>query len=161
MSSSEHLYKSSSTAMLAITFILFTAYSVLKIIANRKTQFGKNVSSDLIHILMQKQAEVPRIILNFIRVIEIDLSPSFLIYFVLIGLGQFYAAAAVFAYLTLLAGAVLVLAYQKYLHKLKIIARVFLVLFTLAAFINCFADDMTFDDIDSESLNYFITQNGG
>ena len=74
-----------------------------------------------------------------------------MIYFVLIGLGQFYALAAIFAYLTLLMGAILVVAYQKYLHKLKIIARVFLVIFTLAAFLDCFVDDMNFDD-NAESV---------
>ena len=94
--------------------------------------------------------------MNFIRVIEIDLAPSFLIYFTLIGLGQFYAVAAVFAYLTLLMGAILVVAYQKYLHKLKLIARFLLVAFTIVAFINAFVDNMTFDDNRPDLLYGFI-----
>ena len=37
ISGSQRLFKSSSTALLAITFILFVGYAVVKFIANRKT----------------------------------------------------------------------------------------------------------------------------
>ncbi len=84
--------------------------------------------------------------------IEYDLAPSFMLYFTLLGLGQFYVVAAVFAYLTLFMGALLVLAYQKSLYKLIIFLRIFLVLFTIAGFINLFVDNMMFNEVYTKVL---------
>jgi hypothetical protein len=42
---SQHLFKQSSTAFLAITFIIFFAYNVLKFIKNMKSNYGLDVSS--------------------------------------------------------------------------------------------------------------------
>lgn len=92
---------------------------------------------------------------NFVKVIEYDLAPSFLIYFTLMGLGQFFVAAAVFAYLTLLMGVVLFIAYQKNLVKLVLIARIFLVIFTIAGFFNIFIDNMVFTDNMPDYLDKF------
>lgn len=44
ISSSQNVFKQSSTAWLAINFILFIAYTIAKIIANRKSQYGAGVS---------------------------------------------------------------------------------------------------------------------
>ena len=38
------MFKQSSTSLLAITFIIFLAYTVFKIIINKKTEYGANVS---------------------------------------------------------------------------------------------------------------------
>ena len=59
ISSSEHLFKQSSTSLLAITFIVFFAYSVAKFIQNKNTAFG-----------LDKTGEVPEIVTIIIRVIE-------------------------------------------------------------------------------------------
>jgi hypothetical protein len=45
-------------------------------------------------------------------VVEHDLAPSFLVFFCIMGLGEFYVFAAVFSYLMLLIGGLLVLAYK-------------------------------------------------
>jgi len=42
---SHHQFKNSATAFLAITLVLFTAYSAAKFIRNKKTNFGLDVSS--------------------------------------------------------------------------------------------------------------------
>ena len=44
VSDQQNIFKQSSTALLAITFILFVAYTVIKIISNRKTHYGNDVS---------------------------------------------------------------------------------------------------------------------
>ena len=43
ISASQNQFKQSATAMLAVTFILFVAYSVVKFWSNRKTGFGTDV----------------------------------------------------------------------------------------------------------------------
>lgn len=50
ISRSQHQFKSSSTALIAITFILFIGYSVAKFIANNKTNYGLDVRNTSIHI---------------------------------------------------------------------------------------------------------------
>ena len=45
LSPSQSLFKQSSTAFLVITFVLFVAYSVVKFIKSRKTEFGSDVLS--------------------------------------------------------------------------------------------------------------------
>eukprot|EP00347_Sterkiella_histriomuscorum_P020503 403337550 len=148
ISSSQNVFKQSSTAWLAITFILFLGYSVAKIISNRKTQYG-----------LSKQAEVPRIIKNFLKVIEYDLAPSLLIFYFMIGLGEFFVFAAVFGYFMLIVGALLVVAYQKNSYKLITILRVCLVVFTVCAFLNIFIDNMSFKDAYPNLLATYA--NGG
>lgn len=105
-----------------------------KFIANRKTSFG-----------LDAKAEVSPIIESFLKVIETDMSPSLMIYFTTIGLGEFYAFAAVFGYFFFIASAVMVIAYMKKLYKLIIILRILIVLFTIGAFFNIFIDNMSFD----------------
>ncbi len=43
ISEKQNIYKDSSTAMIAITFIFFLAYIIAKIIQNKKTQYGVEV----------------------------------------------------------------------------------------------------------------------
>ena len=86
------------------------------------------------------------ILKNFVRVIEIDLAPSLIIYFFMIGLGEFFIFAAVFGYFMLITAALLVIAYQKNAYKLIFILRFLLVFFTLSAFFNIFIDNMVFKD---------------
>jgi flagellar biogenesis protein FliO len=43
VSHSQNLYKQSSTSLLAITFIIFVAYTVAKFIQNKNTSFGLDV----------------------------------------------------------------------------------------------------------------------
>ena len=59
ITASERLFKQSSTSLLAITFIIFSAYSVVKFIQNKNTAFG-----------LDKAGEVPEIVTIIIRVIE-------------------------------------------------------------------------------------------
>jgi len=63
-------------------------------------------------MLFKKTAELPPIVNIILRVIEHDLAPSFMVYFCIMGLGEFYIFAAVFAFLMLLIGGLLVLAYK-------------------------------------------------
>ena len=44
VSTQENRFKQSSTSLLAITFILFTAYSVCKFMIQRATNFGLEVT---------------------------------------------------------------------------------------------------------------------
>ena len=68
------------------------------------------------------------------------------------GLGQFYVFAAVFGYIVLLFGGLLVLGYK--LKNVKMIKtfRILLVICTICAFFNIFIDDMTFDDANASQL---------
>ncbi len=52
------------------------------------------------------------IITVIIRVVEKDLAPSILVFFCVMGLGEFYIFAAVFGYLLLLMAGLLILAYK-------------------------------------------------
>ena len=54
LSPSQCLFKQSSTAFLVITFVLFVAYSVVKFIKSRKTEFGSNVFN-LIEIIVYSE----------------------------------------------------------------------------------------------------------
>lgn len=78
------------------------------------------------------------------KVIEYDMAPTFMIYFFMIGLGQFYVFAAVFGFFMLITGTLLIIAYMKNLHKLIVILRIVLVIFTVCGFFNLFIDDMVF-----------------
>ena len=81
-----------------------------------------------------------------IKVIEKDLAPSFLVYFCIMGLGEFYIFAAIFGYFVVLLGGLLVLAYKMENPQMIRTFRVLLVLVTLIGFLNIFIDDMTFAD---------------
>jgi hypothetical protein len=93
------------------------------------------------------------------KVIEYDLAPSFLVYIILIGMGQFYVFACVFGYLTACCGGLLVLAYQMNNRKLIVAFRAAIVIFTIGAFLNKFIDDMIFNDAYPEYL--VILKNAG
>lgn len=58
---SQHQFKSSSTALIAITFILFIGYSVAKFIANRKTGHGTDVKLPLgeFKLIYRNQVKCP------------------------------------------------------------------------------------------------------
>lgn len=101
VSEMQNRFKQSSTALLSITFIIFFAYSIVKFLVHRKTNFGTQQPTDMNEIL-------PIII----KVIEHDLAPSLLVFFCIMGLGEFYVFAAVFGYFILLLGGLLVLAYK-------------------------------------------------
>lgn len=88
-----------------------------------------------------------------IRVIEQDMAPSILIFFCVMGLGQFYVFAAVMAYLMLLVSGLLVLAYKMVNVQMIRTLRILLVIFTLCAFMNIFIDDMIFSDFDNKQLH--------
>lgn len=96
---------------------------------------------------------MPEIVTIIIRVIEQDLAPSLLVFFFVMGLGQFYVFAAVIAYLMLLVCGLLVLAYKMNNAKMISTLRILLFLFTLCAFMNIFIDDMIFADFDNEELH--------
>jgi hypothetical protein len=97
--------------------------------------------------------EVPAIVNIILRVIEQDLAPSIMVYFCIMGLGQFYVFAAVFGYLTLLIGGLLVLAYKMQNEKMIRVFRILLVLATFCGFLNIFIDDMIFVDSEYEYLD--------
>ena len=69
------------------------------------------------------------------------------------GLGQFYAFAAVIAYLCLFCCGMLVLAHKMGNAKIVHTLRVLIVLFTICAFMNIFIDDMYFADFENEELH--------
>ena len=85
-----------------------------------------------------------------IKVIEQDMAPSLIVFFCVMGLGEFYVFAAVIAYLMLLVCGMLVLAYKmKNVSMIKTL-RILLVLFTICAFLNIFIDDMIFADFEND-----------
>ena len=88
-----------------------------------------------------------------IKVIEKDLAPSFLVFFCIMGLGEFYIFAAVFGYFMVLIGGLLIFAYKMENAQMIRTFRVFLVLVTLIGFLNIFIDDMTFGDADNNLLH--------
>lgn len=86
-----------------------------------------------------------------------DLAPSIIVYYVMMGLGEFYIFAAVFSYFMLIIAALLVIAYQKNAYKLIVILRIFLVIFTMGAFFNIFIDNMVFGDDHHDLLEYMAS----
>lgn len=142
----QNRFKQSSTALLAITFILFFAYSAVKFWINRKSNFGTDKAA---------LQELPEILSIFTRVIERDLAPSLLVYFCIMGLGEFYIFAAIFGYFILIVGGLLVMAYK--LNNLQMIKtfRIILVVFTICGFFNIFIDNMVFDDAGPVRLQQF------
>ena len=106
-----------------------------KFLVNRKTSFGTD-----------KSQEAPPILQSLIRVIEKDMAPTLLVYFLAIVLGTFYVIAAVFAFAVFIVGGVMVIAYLKNKYKMIAALRIALVLLTFAAFLIIFIDDMFFMD---------------
>ena len=96
---------------------------------------------------------------NFVKVIEYDLAPSLIINFFMIGLGEFFVFAAVFSYFLLIAGAIMVVAYQKKSYKLLFILRIFIVVLTFCAFLNIFVDNMTYKDAYPDLLGAYASNN--
>lgn len=144
VSTEEHLFKESSISLFAVTFILFIAYTVCKAIANKKSMFG-----------LEPNADVHLLILNFLRVVEIDLAPSLFIYYISMGLGEFFIFSAVFAYFLFISAGLLILAYQKKLYKMIIILRILVVIFTIGAFFDIFIDNMVFSDAHPDFIEAF------
>jgi len=60
VSTQENRFKQSSTALLAITFIIFTAYSVSKFMIQRATNFGLDVSFHTVLSPARKEARCLR-----------------------------------------------------------------------------------------------------
>ncbi len=85
-----------------------------------------------------------------IKVIEQDMAPSLIVFFCVMGLGEFYVFAAVIAYLMLLVCGMLVLAYKMNNASMIKTLRILLVLFTICAFLNIFIDDMIFADFKND-----------
>ena len=70
---------------------------------NRKTNFGLDkLATDT----------VPEIMYIFVRVVEYDLAPSLLVFFCIMGLGEFYVFVAIFGYFILFIVGLLCLAYK-------------------------------------------------
>lgn len=86
------------------------------------------------------------------KVVEYDMAPSLFVYFIMIGLGEFFVFAAIFGYFLFITSALLVVAYQKNAYKLIMILRVLIVFFTIAGFFNIFIDNMVFGDNYPELL---------
>ena len=76
-----------------------------------------------------------------------------MVFFCVMGLGQFYVFAAVMAYLMLLVCGLLVLAYKMSNASMIRTLRILLVLLTISAFMNIFIDDMIFADFNNEELH--------
>ena len=68
------------------------------------------------------------------------------------GLGGFYIFAAVFGYITILMGGLLILAYKKRNAQMIKVFRVLLVIATFCGFMNIFIDDMVYEDGDSYQI---------
>ena len=102
--------------------------------------------------------EIPRYIRTVTRIIEIDLAPSFLVFIILIAMGEFFATAAVFGYLTMTCGGLLVLGYQMNNSRMICLIRFLIVVFTIGAFINIFIDDMRFKDAHPDLLIELINK---
>ena len=81
------------------------------------------------------------------------MAPSLMIFYCVMGLGQFYIFAAVMAYFMLLVCGLLVLAYK--MNNLSMIKtlRILLVLITFCAFMNICVDNMIFSDTQNEELD--------
>ena len=76
-----------------------------------------------------------------------------MVFFCVMGLGQFYVFAAVMAYLMLLVCGLLVLAYKMSNASMIRTLRILLVLLTISAFMNIFIDDMIFADFNNQELH--------
>ena len=84
--------------------------------------------------------------------VEFDLAPTIIVYFIAMALGSFYVFAAFFGYLTMLTGGVLIAAYQSEAYKLILACRIALIVLTVMIFCNIFIDDFVFQDVDSAFL---------
>ena len=89
---------------------------------------------------------MPPIIKALLRVIERDMAPSLVIYFLAIVMGTFYVIAAIFGYMIFVISGLMVLAYLKNNYKLIIVLRIALFALTFAGFLILFIDDMIFKD---------------
>jgi hypothetical protein len=105
------------------------------------------------------KAEVPEILKIVTRVVEIDLAPPLIVFFITIGLGQFYIFAAVIGYFIMLIAGLLVLAYK--LNNVPMIRtfRIIMVVATICGFFNIFIDNMIFDDANPDGLMVFAFPN--
>ncbi|TNV78017.1 hypothetical protein FGO68_gene13445 [Halteria grandinella] len=146
VSTLQNRFKQSSTALLAITFILFFAYSGIKFWIHRKTGFGNDKAA------MQ---ELPEILPIFVRVVEYDLAPSLLVFFCIMGLGEFYVFAAIFGYFIICVGALLTISYKMNKPQMIKTFRIMLVAFTVCGFFNIFIDNMIFTDASPDRLLSF------
>ena len=86
------------------------------------------------------------IIQSLLRVIEKDMAPTLLIYFLALVLGTFYAIACIFAFAIFIVGGLMVIAYLRNNYKMIIILRIALFALTIAGFLIIFIDDMFFMD---------------
>jgi hypothetical protein len=69
-----------------------------------------------------------------------------IIYYCIIGLGQFYIFSAIFGYLILAVGGMLIFAYKTNNLKMIRISRIILVILTICGFFKIFIDTMLFND---------------
>ncbi len=146
VSDMQNRFKQSSTALLAITFILFFAYSAAKFMINRRTNFGLDKAAG---------DTLPTILHIFVRVVEYDMAPSLLVFYCIMGLGEFYVFAAIFGYFIMTIGGLLVLAYKMNNQQMIKTFRILLVACTVCGFFNIFIDNMKFTDASPERLEYF------
>jgi len=49
--------------------------------------------------------------MNIVRMVEFDLAPTIIVYFITMALGAFYIFAAIFGYISMLIAGVLIIAY--------------------------------------------------
>jgi hypothetical protein len=90
-----------------------------------------------------------------VRVVEYDLAPSLIVFFFVMGLGEFYVFAAIFGYFVLFICGLLVIAYKIHNTQMIKVLRTCLVLCTICGFFNIFIDNMTFTDASPERLQSF------
>lgn len=98
---------------------------------------------------------MPEIVKVIVRVVEFDLAPSLIVFFFIMGLGEFYIFAAIFGYFVLFICGLLVLAYKMHNVQMIKILRISLVLCTVCGFFNIFIDNMVFTDASPERLETF------
>jgi hypothetical protein len=100
---------------------------------------------------------VPELLKIIVRVVEQDLAPSILVFYCIMGLGEFYVFAAVLGYLIITFGGLLVFAYKVSKTNPKMIKtfRILIVVCTFLGFLNIFIDDMIFIDADPNRLMSF------
>jgi len=89
---------------------------------------------------------VPAIITNLIRLVEYDLAPSFIVYFICMAMGAFFVFATIFGYILYITAGVLLFAYQKKHMKWIVVCRICIVVWTVIAFVDIFIDSLIFKE---------------
>jgi hypothetical protein len=143
ISPSEHQFKNSSVAFLSVLFLTFIAYTVSRIIKNKRTDYGHKDAADTI----------PLFCVYVIKVVEEDMAPSFLIYGIAITYGAFFAILAILGYVLMAVQIGLFIAYYKKNYKLLQICRISNVVLVGLCFLALFVDSLSFPGAANNVLN--------